>query len=78
MQVGGCGIRSEITGGRAGNRPSPIAGGGKKLAFECYSFFFRTNLVVLFNLKSRLREGQPHVVNNGVDGRIGWTGKRFL
>ena len=30
-RAGGCRSRAEVTGGRAGNRPSPIAGGGKKI-----------------------------------------------
>ena len=77
-RASGCRSQTEVTGWRTGNHPSIITGGGKKLAFECYSFFVLTNLVVLFNLKNSLGDGQPHLVNNGVDGRIGWTGKRFL
>ena len=52
--AGGCRSQAEVTGRRAGNRPSPIAGVGKKLVFECYlfSFFVLTNLVVLFNLRT--------------------------
>ena len=30
-RAGGCSSRAEVTGGRAANRPSPIAGDGKKI-----------------------------------------------
>ena len=68
-------------GGQAiAHRPYPIVGGGKKSCDRlCVLFvsFVLTNLVVLFNLKNRWGEGQPHVVNSGGGGRIGWTSKRF-
>ena len=76
-RTGSCRNRTEVTGGRADNRPSLITGGGKKLVFECYSCFCSNQFIFLFNLKNRWGEGQPHVVNNGVGGWIGWSGKRF-
>ena len=68
-RAGGCRSRAEVTGGRAGNRPSRVAV-GKSRDRLCLIFvsFVLTNLVVLLNLKNRCREGQSHVVNNGVAG----------
>ena len=64
-QTGGCRSWTEVTGGRAGNRPSIIAGGGKKLAFECYSFFCANQFSCSIQLKDQGGD-QPHMANNGV------------
>ena len=78
-RAGGCRSRAEVTSGLAGNCPLRLA--ANKSRYRLCGVFFSfvlTNLVVLFNLKNMWGEGQPHVVNNGVGERIGWTGKRFL
>ena len=56
-RVGGCRSRTEVTGGRAGNRPSPIAVGGKKLAFEYYSFFCSNQFSCSIQLKEQVGGG---------------------
>ena len=67
--AGGCRSGTEVTGGRAGNRPLRVALSKSRYRL-CGVFvsFVLTNLVVLFNLKNMWGEGQPHVVNNGVAG----------
>ena len=77
--AGGCKSRTEVTGGRAGNWPSQVEVRNLHYtAFECYIFVFNSNQ---FNCSiQQLKEQggvQPQVANNGREGRIGWTGKRF-
>ena len=65
-RAGGCRSWAEVTGGRAGNRPSRVAV-RKSRDRLCMMFasFVLTNLVVLLNLKNREGVSHTHVANNG-------------